>query len=180
MYYNRKRIVTLWLYAFLTFLFQQLYSISLPRLSQRSRHPDLDLQYNFLYQWTITSNDTSPYSVVIYLHSHYSWICIFLICPPIVLSPRKIPIGLVYKLPLVPPISLASSVHYLPSNLVLPLSLSLDLSLISFLSLHLKERRTSLRLVAWLRLYQPLVFMLSLSELTGFVHVLALHLSGCC
>ena len=48
----------------------------------------------------------------------------FLVCLSIVLSLRKAPSGLVYKPTYVFPLSLASSTHQLPSNLVSPLELS--------------------------------------------------------
>ena len=66
------------------------------------------------------------------------------------------------------------------SNLVFPLSFSLNLSLAGFSSLCCLERRTSLRLVTQLRPHQPLIFMLLLSELIGTLCVLALHLSVHC
>ena len=49
----------------------------------------------------------------------------FLVRLSIVLSLRKVPSGLVYKPAYVFPLSLASSKHQLPSNLVSPLELSL-------------------------------------------------------
>ena len=42
------------LYTSLSFLLQWFCHCSCPRISQRSRHPDLDLQYDFPSRWTIS------------------------------------------------------------------------------------------------------------------------------
>ena len=120
----------------LSFLLQRLCCYSSPRLSWRSRHPDLDLWYNFLLWWTIPFPHTSLYSIVVSLLS--------------ILSKSKyLPSSLtycslteegtlwtVYKPTHVHTLSLASSAHHLLSNLVsYPWSSWLDLSLTDFLSL---------------------------------------------
>ena len=60
------------LYTSFPFLLQWLRSCSLSRLSQRSRHPDLDLQYDFPSWWTILFHHTSLYSMVVFHSSIYS------------------------------------------------------------------------------------------------------------
>ena len=86
------------LYAPLSFLLQWLCRYSFPRLSRRSRLPDLDLRYDFLSWRTILFPHASPYSMVI---STFPLLANNRNLPsssfPIVLSLRKVPIGLVYK-----------------------------------------------------------------------------------
>ena len=113
----------------------------------RSRCPNLVL-YCFLLQWTITSNNTSPYSIVIFHLPLMASLSFFLVHLIIVFLLRKGLFGPVYKPTYVFLYSLASSTHHLHSNLVFPLASSLDLSLTGFLSLCHSERRTPLRLVA--------------------------------
>ena len=165
--------------ACVRFSFHRLVMTSFLGQNLRSRSANLYLHYP-LFRQTIPSNNTSFYSIVTFHLPFIARIGTFLIYSPIVLPFRKAPIGLVYKPAHMFSCSLASSVHYLLSNLVFPLSSSLDLSLACFLSLCHLERRTSLRLVAQLRPHQPLVFMSLSSELIGLLHVIALHLSGHC
>ena len=107
------------LYAPLSFLLQWLCRYSFPGLSQRSRHPDLDLQYNFLLWQTIPFLHTSLYSMAVSpIFPSLANPSTFLVRSPIVLSLRKVPYGLVYKTALVFSFSLASSAHHLLSNLV--------------------------------------------------------------
>ena len=68
----------------------------------------------------------------------------FLVCLTIVLSLRKAPTGLVYKPAYEFLCSLASSMHQLPSNLVLPL----ELSLVSSPADYLTTVRSTLKRVA--------------------------------
>ena len=58
------------LYTLLSLFLQQLYCYSFPGLNQRSRHPDLDLQYDFSFWQTIPFPHTSPYSMVVFPPFH--------------------------------------------------------------------------------------------------------------
>ena len=80
--------------------------------------------------------------MVIYLLPLIANLSTFLVYPAIVFPVWKALDGLVYKPAHVSlSLSLASSMHHLHSNLVFPLSSSLDLSLTGFLSSCGSERR---------------------------------------
>ena len=106
--------ITPWL---VHFSFHNLVRTSFLGQNLRSRSADLYLPC-FPFQQTITSNNTSPYSIILFHPSTYSNLGIFLVCLPIVLSLRKAPIGLVYKPVHVSLFPLASSIHHPPGNLV--------------------------------------------------------------
>ena len=94
------------------------------RQNPRYRSTNLYL-WHFLFWQTITSSNTSPYSILIFPTLPLSNLGTFIVCLTIVLSPRKAPIGLVYKPAYVSLCFLASSMHKLSSNLVSPLELPL-------------------------------------------------------
>ena len=104
----------------------------------------------------------------------------FLVRPPIVLSLKKAPIGLVYKLTYVSLFPLASSALYLPSNLVSSLGLPVWLKPHKLLITRLPSKKTSLDLSLDLGLtdlssacHRPRVPI-------GTLRVLTLHLSVHC
>ena len=89
---------------------------------------DIDL---LIYIWCFPFWWTIPFPILLLIVWSYSDTSTlssqgtFLVHLTIVLSLRKAPIGLVYKPAYVLPLSLASSTHQLPSNLVSPLELLL-------------------------------------------------------
>ena len=111
----------------------------------RSRSADLYLCC-FPFKQTITSNNTSLYSIVLFQPSTYSNLGTFLVHLSIVLSLRKAPFGLEYKPAHVSLFPLASSALYLLSNLVSSLGLPVWLKPHKLLVTRSPSKKTSLDL----------------------------------